>query len=104
MSLVTEDVIINLPPVLKWSEEKQHNEMFWWPILYGNKMVVLNIILLKTIFTLENEKCNEKQATINNAMKNNQQGRQSKSPFKTFTNYIQFKILKFSSSPPSHGG
>ena len=55
MSLVTKDVIINLPPVLKWSEEKQHNEMFWWPILYGNKMVVLNIILLKTIFTLENK-------------------------------------------------
>ena len=28
MSLVTEDVIINLSPVLKWLEEKQHNEMF----------------------------------------------------------------------------
>ena len=78
---------------------------FWWPILYGNKMVVLNIILLKNHFHIRKcyEKCNEKQSNINNAMKNNQQGWQSKSPFKTFTNYIQFKILKFSLSP-SHGG
>ena len=28
MSLVTEGVIINLSPVLKQLEEKQHNEMF----------------------------------------------------------------------------
>ena len=28
MSFVTEDVIINLSPVFKWLEEKQHTEIF----------------------------------------------------------------------------
>ena len=51
---------------------------FWWPILYGNKTVVLNIILLKNHFRVRkcNEKCHEMKSSeqTNNAIKNNQQG------------------------------
>ena len=77
---------------------------FRWPILYGNKTVILNIILLKTHFRVRkcNEKCNEIKSSqqSNNAMKNNQQGRQSKSPFKAFlgTNYYS-KYYNFLRQP-----
>ena len=34
-----EDVIINVSPVFKRLEEKQHTEMFSEPVLYGNETV-----------------------------------------------------------------
>ena len=80
--MVTEDVIINLL--------KQHIEMFSGrPILYDKNGCSKHYSFKKSFSSsyLENaKKSNEMKSDqqLNYVMKSNQQGRQSKSPFKTF--------------------
>ena len=60
-------------------------------------------MIFESLFRKLNEKCNEMKSNQqwNNAMKNNQQGRQSKSPFKAFLgkNYYQNTKIFFVGQP-----